>query len=63
MTVAADGLQKGVVYKLRYLAVNVYGSSDLSEKVNAGVSSFPIKPNSVTKVEFESSQTAITLAW
>ena len=63
LTVAADGLSKGVVYKLRYLAVNIYGSSELSDEVNAGVSSFPLKPSPVTKVEFESSQTSITLAW
>ena len=58
-----DSLTQGVVYKLRALAVNAYGSSELSEEVNAGVSSFPAQPNPVTKIGSESSQTSITLQW
>ena len=55
MTVADDNLQQGIIYKLRSLAVNAYGSSELSEEVNAGVSSFPTKPNPVRKISLESS--------
>ena len=43
--------------------MNAYGSSELSEEVNAGVSSFPAQPNSVRKIEAESSQISITLEW
>ena len=45
LTVTGDALTQGVIYKLRALAVNAYGSSDFSEEINAGVSSFPLKPN------------------
>ena len=63
LTVADDNLTQGIIYKLRALAVNAYGSSDFSDEVDAGVSSFPGKPNSVRKVSAESSQTSITLEW
>lgn len=63
LTVADDALQQGIIYKLRSLAVNAYGSSELSEEVNAGVSSFPAKPNPVRKIQLESSKTSITLEW
>ena len=63
MTVVDDGLTAGVIYKLRVLAVNLYGSSELSDEVNAGVSSFPAKPQPPTKIDFESTQTSITLEW
>ena len=41
LTEADDDLTSGIIYKLRVLAVNAYGSSGLSDEVNAGVSSFP----------------------
>ena len=41
----------------------MYGESDFSEELNAGVSSFPAKPNPVRKLLSESTQTAITLEW
>ena len=63
LTIADDGIEAGIIYKLRVLAVNIFGASDLSDEVNAGVSSFPAKPDSVTKNELESTQTAITLEW
>lgn len=63
MTVDDDGLTAGTIYKLRVLAVNLYGSSELSDEVNAGVSSFPGKPNPVTKLDLESSTSSITIEW
>ena len=63
VTAADDLLVASTIYKFRYLAVNAYGESDLSDEVNAGVSSFPAKPNTVRKVAAESSETSITLEW
>ena len=63
VTAAEDGLVPSTVYKFRYQAVNAYGESDMSDEVNAGVSSFPAKPNAVRKVAVESSETSITLEW
>ena len=62
-TVLDDGLVPGTVYKFRYLAVNAYGESDMSDEVNAGVASFPAKPNAVRKVAAESGEASITLEW
>ena len=45
------------------MAVNAYGSSDFSEELNVGVSSFPAKSNPVRKIGSESSETSITLEW
>lgn len=63
ISVAVDGLVSGKVYKFMTVATNTYGSSDFSDELNVGVSSFPAKPNSVTKVVSESGQTFITLHW
>jgi hypothetical protein len=43
--------------------VNAYGYSDFSEELDAGVSSFPAKPNKVRKITSESGKTYITLEW
>lgn len=61
ISVATDGLVSGKVYKFMTVATNTYGSSDFSDELNAGVSSFPAKPNPVTQVVSESGQTYITI--
>lgn len=53
----------GVIYKFKYRAVNLYGVSDWSEELDAGVSSLPAKPNQVRKIEAETSETHITVEW
>lgn len=47
VTISDDGLSSGVIYKFKYRAINIYGYSDWSEDLNAGLSSFPVKPNPV----------------
>lgn len=63
MTVDDDSLVASTIYKFKYRAVNDYGESDFSDEVDAGVSSFPAKPDPVTKVVNESGETYITLQW
>jgi len=41
LTILNDSIIQGITYKFRVMAVNAYGSSDFSEEVNVGVSSFP----------------------
>lgn len=60
---SADGISPSTIYQFRASAVNAYGESDPSDELNAGVSSFPAKPNAVRKVEEESDETSITLEW
>ncbi len=63
VSVEADNLIAGVIYKFKYRAVNIYGDSDWSEELNAGLSSLPYKPNPLRKIEAESGETHITLEW
>ena len=63
LTQSVDGILPSTIYKLRQLAVNAYGSSELSEETDVGVSSFPAKPNQVRKIDLESTSTAITVEW
>jgi hypothetical protein len=63
VTVAVDSLIAGTIYKFKYRAINLYGESDWSEELNAGVSSLPLQPNQVRKVESQSGETHITLEW
>jgi hypothetical protein len=63
VSVEADNLTPGVIYKFKYRAVNIYGESDWSEELNAGLSSQPAKPNPLRKIEAESGETHITLEW
>jgi hypothetical protein len=41
VSVATDGIVSGTIYMFMTLATNTYGSSDFSDQLNAGVSSFP----------------------
>jgi len=43
MTVEADPISAGKIYKFKYRAANLYGQSDWSEELNAAVSSNPPK--------------------
>lgn len=43
--------------------MNAYGSSELSEETDVGISSFPAKPNPVRKIDLESTATTITVEW
>ena len=63
ITTTADGLVAGTIYKFVYSAVNSYGSSDTSNQVDCGVSSFPAQPSPPTKVAAASGQTYISLSW
>jgi hypothetical protein len=48
ISVSIDGLMSGKIYKFMTLATNTYGSSDFSDELNVGISSFPAKPSPVT---------------
>lgn len=63
ISIAVDGLVSGAIYKFMTVANNNYGSSDFSDELNVGVSSFPAKPSAVTQVVSESGQTYITIQW
>jgi len=63
VTVIDDDLVQGTIYKFKYRAVNLYGNSDWSEELNAGVGAYPAKPQPVTKLESASGETHITLEW
>lgn len=52
-----------MIYKFKVLATNSYGDSDLSEELNAGIGSYPAKPNKLRQVISQSSETQITLEW
>jgi hypothetical protein len=54
LSVAADSLTSGTIYKFMTVATNAFGSSDYSDELNVGVSSFPAKPSPVTQVVTES---------
>jgi len=63
MSVGADSLVAGQIYKFKYKAVNAFGDSDFSDECDGGVSSFPATPTAPTKVAADSGETYITLAW
>ena len=63
ISVSADSLVSGTIYKFMTVATNAFGSSDFSDELNAGVSSFPARPSPVTQVVPESGQTFITIQW
>ena len=48
ISVATDGIVSGTIYKFMTVAKNAFGTSDYSDQLSAGVSSFPAKPNPVT---------------
>lgn len=60
-TIATDELTAGVIYRLKYRAVNAYGVSDFSEELQAAISSFPAKPFLVRKVS--GGESFVTLEW
>lgn len=63
VTVAADSLLPAYIYKFKTRALNVYGYSDWSEELDAGVSSFPAQPSPLTKIAAETGPTYITVQW
>jgi titin len=64
LTVAADGLLPGQVYKLRYRATNAVGGNGLaSEAVSVALADKPAAPALITKRMAYSSKTSINLEW
>jgi len=48
VSVSSDGLVSGTIYKFMTVATNAFGTSDFSDELNVGVSSFPAKPSPLT---------------
>jgi hypothetical protein len=63
LTTLLDFIAAGSIYKFKYRAINSYGPSDFSDEVDGGISSFPAQPAIPIKIESESSENFITLAW
>jgi hypothetical protein len=59
----SDGLVPGYIYKIKTRSLNVYGYSDWSDTVDAGVADYPSQPNPVTNVPSETGPTYITIVW
>lgn len=56
-------LVAGTTYRFTLKAVNKFGASGESQYVLAALGKYPDQPSAPTKVESESTQTSITIAW
>jgi hypothetical protein len=53
----------GVIYKFKVRTINNHGPSEYSEELDAAASSFPAKPNALSRIIGESSINFVTLEW
>lgn len=63
LDLTTDSLTYGTIYKLRYRAANVEGNGDYSDTVLVALNSLPTAPATPTRVEADSTETAITVSW
>ena len=51
----------GLIYKFKVRTINDHGPSEFSEELDAAASSFPAKPNALSRIIGESSINFVTL--
>lgn len=56
-------LQSGLVYRIKYRALNVIGNSEFSEIIEVAMVSIPLAPSSPQKITSLSDESKLTVSW